>query len=96
MLLAYGQKCAEVRFEIRKHVACHYLNRCRHLLVTYLLGHLVGHPRSLLGHLVGQPRSLPDPPRVLPAGRGCDLLVALLGTLRLERQDNHRLLDQIL
>ena len=85
MLLAYGQKCAEVRFEIRKHVACHYLNRCRHLLVTYLLGHLVGHPRSL-----------PDPPRVLPAGRGCDLLVALLGTLRLEHQDNHRLLDQIL
>ena len=85
MLLAYGQKFAEVRFETQKHVVCHYLNRCWHLLVTYLLG-----------HLVGQPRSLPDPPRVLPAGRGCDLLVALLGTLRLERQDNHRLLDQIL
>ena len=95
MLLAYGQKFAEVRFETQKHAFCHYLKRFWH--VTYQLGHLVGHPRSLLGHLlVGQPRSLPDPPRVLPAGRGCDLLVALLGTLRLEHQDNHRLLGQIL
>ena len=86
MLLAYGQKFAEVRFETQKHAFCHYLlNMCWVFLVTYLLG-----------HLVGQPHSLPDPPRVHPAGRGCDQLVALLGTLRLERQDNHRLLAQIL